>query len=335
VAVSAIKAAVKGGFRVTTNTTLFDGADPKHYEQFFDDMMGLGVEGMMLSPGYSYQKAPDQEHFLQRQKTQKLFSELLKNRKKSWKFNLSPLFLEFLQGHVDFECTPWGNPTYNIFGWQTAVLSFAGRLCPDVQGTDERHRVGQIRGARAATKSAKDCMVHCGYEPTAVDDTFRIARRVCAHGESGDGARALTATAVSGFRLPGRGGAILSIFERDLCLVSVFSAADFPDYFAIGIGVACRRKKTVAPATASIKSSPTARPASRRCFSVILFWTGASTKRICPAINSPAKASMHSTPRAKKSRGAPGRMAGVWEGGLPLIARRRRIKIRLRARPSH
>src|SRR6202140_2874431 len=97
-AVEAIQLALQRGFRVTTNTTLFDGADAQSVRHFFDDMMALGVEGMMLSPGYPYDKAPDQEHFLHRQKTQKLFSELLKNRKKTWKFNLSPLFLEFLQG---------------------------------------------------------------------------------------------------------------------------------------------------------------------------------------------------------------------------------------------
>src|SRR5207248_3076811 len=117
-AVRGIKAALARGFRVTTNTTLFDGADPNSVRAFFDEMMALGVEGMMLSPGYSYQKAPDQQHFLHREKTAKIFQGLLTDRKKTWKFNLSPLFLEFLQGHVDFECTPWGNPTYNVFGWQ-------------------------------------------------------------------------------------------------------------------------------------------------------------------------------------------------------------------------
>ena len=188
VAVSAIKAAVKGGFRVTTNTTLFDGADPKHYEQFFDDMMGLGVEGMMLSPGYSYQKAPDQEHFLQRQKTQKLFTELLKNRKKSWKFNLSPLFLEFLQGHVDFECTPWGNPTYNIFGWQKPCYLLQEGYVQTFKELMESTEWDKY-GRKSGNEKCKDCMVHCGYEPTAVDDTFgslggfvRTAKAAMAHG---------------------------------------------------------------------------------------------------------------------------------------------------------
>lgn len=188
VAVSAIKAAVKGGFRVTTNTTLFDGADPAHYEQFFDDMMALNVEGMMLSPGYSYQKAPDQEHFLQRQKTHKLFGAMLKNRKKNWKFNLSPLFLEFLQGKVNFECTPWGNPTYNIFGWQKPCYllqeGYVQTFKELIDGTD-----WSKYGQKSGNEKCKDCMVHCGYEPTAVDETFgslkgfvRTAKVAVAHG---------------------------------------------------------------------------------------------------------------------------------------------------------
>src|SRR5580693_4567979 len=95
-AVEAIQLALQKGFRVTTNTTLFDGADPKSVRQFFDDMMELGVEGMMLSPGYTYDKAPDQEHFLSRKKTRALFRQILSNRSERWRFNLSPLFMEFL-----------------------------------------------------------------------------------------------------------------------------------------------------------------------------------------------------------------------------------------------
>ena len=97
------------GFRVTTNTTLFDGADPSSVRAFFDEMMELGVEGMMLSPGYSYEKAPDQEHFLGREKTKQLFGKILHNRKKNWVFNQSPLFLEFLMGMRHYSCTPLGH----------------------------------------------------------------------------------------------------------------------------------------------------------------------------------------------------------------------------------
>jgi len=97
-AVEGVREAVLRGFRVTTNTTLFDGADPKSVRDFFDEMMALGVEGMMLSPGYSYDKAPDQQHFLGRARTRRLFNAILSNRKASWNFNMSPLFLEFLMG---------------------------------------------------------------------------------------------------------------------------------------------------------------------------------------------------------------------------------------------
>src|SRR5258705_453115 len=117
-AIAGIREAVKRGFRVTTNTTLFDGADPKSVRGFFDEMMELGVEGMMLSPGYSYDKAPDQQHFLAKERTRELFRGILSNRKSEWVFNQSPLFLEFLMVDRSYACTPWGMPTYNIFGWQ-------------------------------------------------------------------------------------------------------------------------------------------------------------------------------------------------------------------------
>ncbi|MEK7268396.1 MAG: DUF3463 domain-containing protein, partial [Nitrospirota bacterium] len=114
VAGKAVRAALKRGFRVTTNTTLFDDASPARVRSFFDEMMTLGVEGMMISPGYSYQKAPDQKNFLKRNRTRDLFARILSNRKRTWRFNQSPLFLEFLMGKREYQCTPWGNPTYNL-----------------------------------------------------------------------------------------------------------------------------------------------------------------------------------------------------------------------------
>jgi len=171
IAVEAIREAVKRGFRVTTNTTLFEGADPTRVRLFFDEMMKLGVEGMMLSPGYSYQKAPDQEHFLGRDRTKKLFSQILANRKRSWKFNLSPNFLEFLQGNVDYECTPWGNPTYNIFGWQKPCYLLQEGYVPTFKELIESTEWDQY-GHKSGNQKCRDCMVHCGYEPSSVDDTF-------------------------------------------------------------------------------------------------------------------------------------------------------------------
>ena len=174
-AVEGIREALTRGFRVTTNTTLFDGADPKSVRAFFDEMMELGVEGMMLSPGYSYDKAPDQQHFLGRARTRRLFRAILSNRKKSWRFNQSVLFLEFLMGKRSYACTPWGMPTYNIFGWQRPcyllqdgyVDSFAELLASTAW---------QNYGTESGNPRCANCMVHSGYEASAVNDTFGSLR---------------------------------------------------------------------------------------------------------------------------------------------------------------
>ncbi len=170
-AVDGIRAALARGFRVTTNTTLFDGASPLRTRQFFDEMMALGVEGMMLSPGYSYAKAPDQEHFLRRTRTHQLFTDILSAPKRQWKFNQSPLFLRFLMGKHDYECTPWGNPTFNLFGWQRPCYLLQegyARTFQELMETTEWERYGKKSG----NEKCRDCMVHCGHEPTAVDQTF-------------------------------------------------------------------------------------------------------------------------------------------------------------------
>jgi hopanoid biosynthesis associated radical SAM protein HpnH len=171
IAVEAIKEAVKRGFRVTTNTTLFSGANPAHVREFFDQMMGLGVEGMMLSPGYTYEKAPDQENFLHRDQTKALFKQILQNPKKSWRFNLSPLFLKFLQGDLDFACTPWGSPAYNIFGWQRPCYLLQDGYAPTFNQLIQETDWDQY-GQKSGNPKCSDCMVHCGFEPSAVDDTF-------------------------------------------------------------------------------------------------------------------------------------------------------------------
>ena len=171
VALEGIREAVGRGFRVTTNTTLFDGADPQSVRAFFDEMMELGVEGMMLSPGYSYDKAPDQRHFLGRARTKRLFSQILSDRKKQWVFNQSPLFLEFLMGMRDYACTPWGMPTYNIFGWQKPCY-----LLQDGYAETFEELMGSTRWERYGRESGNpkcaNCMVHSGYEASAVDHTF-------------------------------------------------------------------------------------------------------------------------------------------------------------------
>jgi hopanoid biosynthesis associated radical SAM protein HpnH len=170
-AAEAIREAVRRGFRVTTNTTLFEGADPERVRKFFDAMMDLGVEGMMVSPGYSYSKAPDQEHFLRRQRAHGLFSRILGNPARHWKFNQSPLFLQFLMGTREFECTPWGNPTYNLFGWQRPCYLLQEGYARTFQELMETTRWPEY-GRASGNPKCRDCMVHCGYEPTAVDHTF-------------------------------------------------------------------------------------------------------------------------------------------------------------------
>ena len=145
IAVGGIKEAVKRGFRVTTNTTLFDGADAVSVRAHFDEMMALGVEGMMLSPGYSYDKAPDQNKFLGKAKTRRLFSQILSNRKKGWVFNQSPLFLEYLMGKRHYRCTPWGMPTYNIFGWQKPCYLLNDGYVDTFAELIDENRVGALR----------------------------------------------------------------------------------------------------------------------------------------------------------------------------------------------
>jgi hopanoid biosynthesis associated radical SAM protein HpnH len=170
-ALSGIKEAVRLGFRVTTNTTLFDGANPKGVRAFFDEMMDLGVEGMMLSPGYSYDKAPDQQHFLGKTRTRQLFQAILSNRKSKWRFNQSPLFLEYLMGRRNYKCTPWGMPTFNLFGWQKPCYllqdGYADTFAELMQSTQWSRY-----GTESGNPKCANCMVHSGYEASAVDHTF-------------------------------------------------------------------------------------------------------------------------------------------------------------------
>jgi hopanoid biosynthesis associated radical SAM protein HpnH len=174
-AIEGIKKAVAQGFRVTTNTTLFDGADPNSVRAFFDEMMEVGVEGMMLSPGYTYDKAPDQKHFLGRARSRKLFRAILSNRKKKWRFNSHVMFLEFLMGKREFTCTPWGMPTYNIFGWQKPCYllqdGYADTFAELMEATDWANY-----GTESGNPRCANCMVHSGYEASGVNHTFSSVR---------------------------------------------------------------------------------------------------------------------------------------------------------------
>lgn len=175
-AVEAIKIALEKGFRVTTNTTLFDGADSAKVREFFDFAMDLGIEGMMVSPGYAYEKAPDQQHFLKKQKAREFFKSVFDNPKDHWKFNQSPNFIKFLKGDVEYQCTPWGNPTRNVFGWQKPCYLLGegyAKSFKELMDSTEWEKYGTGRHEKCS-----DCMVHCGYEPSAVVDSFSSVRKL-------------------------------------------------------------------------------------------------------------------------------------------------------------
>jgi len=172
-AVEAIKLLRDRGFRVNINTTLFDGVEPDEVGAFFDYVShDLDVEGITVSPGYAYERAPSQEHFLNRKKTKELFRSIFRRGQgKSWKLNHSSLYLDFLAGNQRYQCTPWGNPTRNIFGWQRPCYLLGEGFSPsfkDLMETTDWDRYGTGNYEKCA-----DCMAHCGYEPTAVNDAVK------------------------------------------------------------------------------------------------------------------------------------------------------------------
>jgi len=173
VAVRAIEKALERGFRITTNTTLFDTADPERTADFFDEAMGLGVEGMMVSPGYAYEKAPDQEHFLGRERTHGFFRRVLRDpkRRKNWRFNQSPLFIEFLAGTREYECTPWGMPTYSVFGWQKPCYLLQEGYAPTFRELIDE-TPWEKYGHASGNPACRDCMVHSGFEASSVAHAF-------------------------------------------------------------------------------------------------------------------------------------------------------------------
>jgi hopanoid biosynthesis associated radical SAM protein HpnH len=171
-AVSAIKAAKARGFRVNINCTLFNNVNPEQAASFFDEVKALGVDAMTVSPGYAYERAPDQQHFLNRAKTKQLFRDILKRGDggKRWSFSQSGLFLDFLAGNQTYHCTPWGNPTRTVFGWQRPCYlvgeGYAETFKQLMEETDwDSYGTGNY-------EKCADCMVHSGYEATAVMDTM-------------------------------------------------------------------------------------------------------------------------------------------------------------------
>ena len=178
-AVAAIRLLRARGFRVNVNTTLFDGAAPDDVADFFDYVTDeLGVEGITVSPGYAYERAPDQEHFLNRRKTKELFRAIFRRgqgRKRAWQLSHSSLYLDFLAGNQQYRCTPWGNPTRNVFGWQRPCYllaeGYAASFKELMAETD-----WDSYGTGSYEKCA-NCMAHCGYEATAVSDAIMRPRK--------------------------------------------------------------------------------------------------------------------------------------------------------------
>jgi hopanoid biosynthesis associated radical SAM protein HpnH len=168
--VEVIKLAKSKGFRVNINATLFQGVVPEKFASFLDDVKAMGIDGVTMSPGYAYERAPDTEHFLNRRNTKMLFREIFKLGKgKGWNFNQSSLFLDFLAGNQTYHCTPWGNPTRNVFGWQRPCYLLGEGYAPSFkQLMDETD--WESYGTGNYEKCA-DCMVHSGFEASAVKDT--------------------------------------------------------------------------------------------------------------------------------------------------------------------
>jgi hopanoid biosynthesis associated radical SAM protein HpnH len=175
-AVEAVREAQRRGFRVTTNTTFFNTDTPQTVRDVLDYLNDeLRVDQLMISPAYAYDKAPDQEHFLGVQETTELFRKAFADgRRRRWRLNHSPLFLDFLEGKRDFACTAWGIPSYSLFGWQRPCYlmsdGYAATYAELLETTDWE-RYGRGRDPRCA-----NCMAHCGYEPSAVLATIGSLR---------------------------------------------------------------------------------------------------------------------------------------------------------------
>ncbi|HEX2940034.1 MAG TPA: adenosyl-hopene transferase HpnH [Rhodopila sp.] len=182
-AVAAIAESKRRGFRTIINCTLFNTAEPEKVAAFFDDVMAMGVDGISVSPGYAYERAPDQAHFLNRSRTKELFRGIFRHQgkgtwKKKWAFNQSSMFLDFLAGNQTFKCTPWGNPTRTYFGWQRPCYLLGegyAKSFKELMETTEWDKYGTGNYEKCAS-----CMVHSGYEASAVAETVRKPWRAAA-----------------------------------------------------------------------------------------------------------------------------------------------------------
>ncbi len=182
-AVQAIKVAQEKGFQVNVNATIFDSMPAEDIAAFLDFTADLGIS-VTISPGYAYERAPDQEHFLSRQRTKALFRDVFKRRNgKKWLLNHSPLYLDFLAGNQSYKCSPWGTPTRNVFGWQRPCYllneGYAATFAELMEDTEwDAYGTGNY-------EKCANCMAHCGYEPTAVSDAVRNPLKIMLAGLRG------------------------------------------------------------------------------------------------------------------------------------------------------
>lgn len=173
--IEVIKLAKNKGFRVNINCTLFQGEGAEEVADFFDYVTELGVDGITMSPGFSYDHAPRQDVFLPRTHTKELFRAIFQKqknpRKKRWPISQSSLFIDFLCGNETYQCTPWSNPTYNIFGWQKPCYLLVDEgYAPSFKALMEETEWSNY--GTGNNPKCDNCMAHCGYEGTAINDTF-------------------------------------------------------------------------------------------------------------------------------------------------------------------
>jgi hopanoid biosynthesis associated radical SAM protein HpnH len=172
IAVEAIKLALSKGFRVNVNCTLFQGETPEEVAEFLDYAMELGVEGVTIAPGFSYERAPNQDVFIKGVDVKNLFRGIFKlGKNRNWRLNHSSLYLDYLAGNQSYDCTPWGNPTRNVFGWQKPCYLLAdegnANSFQELLDSTPWDKYGTVKNPKCA-----NCMAHCGYEATAVEDTL-------------------------------------------------------------------------------------------------------------------------------------------------------------------
>jgi len=201
VAIEAIQEFRQAGFRVCTNTTLYSGTGPEEYHELFAMLNDMGVEGMMVSPGFQYKEVAHHDIFLQREEAGSFFRRIFAGCRDGIRFYNNPLYLDFLQGQRQYQCSQWTTPTYTPAGWRKPCYLLAdghAQTFKELMKTTEWEAYGWGRDPRCDT-----CMMHCGYEGSAILEAMHkpttfleLAGRITLPGRH-----------VRGFRRPKKGAA--------------------------------------------------------------------------------------------------------------------------------